>query len=173
MFSSRQKQIGCAIVVALLLTTSKAIGGTISPTVSVTGSVNGVCRAGTAGTLSFTLDPSVAGPIMATRTDATVFCSNGMPFMITAASLNKGGVAASCASSSGGITGTLKNGSNTMDYTFACGVNGTTGNSGTGQGFGAGKDVSIGITGSIIAASYQNAPVSASYADTITLTVTY
>jgi len=173
MFNSKQKQIGFAIIVALLLMTSKAIGGTISPTVSVTGSITGICKAGTTGTLSFTIDPSLAGPIMATRTDATVFCSNGTPFTITAASLNQGGVAASCASSSGGITGTLKNGSNTMAYTFACGVNGTNGNTGTGQGFGAGKDVGIGITGSITAASYQNAPVSASYADTITLTVTY
>jgi len=161
------------VFVVLLSIDSISMGGTISPTVSVTGSVISVCKAGTAGTLSFTIDPSVVGPITATRTDATVFCSNGSPFTITAASLNKGGAAANCASSAGGITGTLKDGTNTMNYTFTCGVNGTTGNTGTGQGFGSGKDVSIGIGGSITAASYQNSPVSSSYADTVTLTITY
>lgn len=64
---------------------------TPAPTVAVTGSVSGVCRSGAAGSLSFTIDPSLAGPIAATATDATVFCSNGTPFTVTAASLNQGG----------------------------------------------------------------------------------
>lgn len=150
-----------------------AVAGTITPTVSVTGAVSGVCKAGTAGTLSFAIDPSLGGPIAATRTDATVFCTNGTPFTVTAVSANKGGAPANCASSGGGITGTLKDGSNTMDYTFTCGVNGTNGNTGAGQGLGPGKDISLGIGGSIAATSYQNSLVSASYADTITLTITY
>jgi spore coat protein U-like protein len=150
-----------------------AWGGTISPTVAVSGAVSGVCRAGSTGSLSFTIDPSLAGPIAATATNATVFCSNGTPFTVTAASTNKGGAAASCASSGGGITGTLKDGASAMDYTFTCGVGGTTGNTGTGQGHGSSRDVNIGIAGSIAAASYANAPVSVSYTDTITLTITY
>jgi len=173
MHYAKKLKFWAAVLTVLLSMAGISIGGTISPTVSITGSVVGMCKAGTAGTLSFTIDPSVAGPITATRTDATVFCSNGSPFTITAASLNKGGAAANCAGSAGGITGTLKDGANTMNYTFTCGVNGTTGNTGTGQGFGSGKDVSIGIGGSITAASYQNAPVSSSYADTVTLTITY
>jgi hypothetical protein len=60
-----------------------------------------------------------------------------------------------------------------MDYTFTCGVDGTAGNTGTGQGHGAGRDISLGIAASIGAASYQNAPVSAGYSDTVTLTITY
>jgi spore coat protein U-like protein len=145
----------------------------IQPTVPVSGVVAGVCRAGSAGNLSFAIDPSQPGPIFASATDATVFCSNGTPFTITAASLNNGAAAASCASSGGGITGTLMDGANTMDYTFTCGVDGTAGNAGTGQGHGMGRDISIGIAASIVAAIYQNAPVSAGYTDTITLTITY
>jgi len=146
---------------------------TPAPTVPVTGAVSGVCKAGVAGSVSFTIDPSLAGPIAATVTDATLFCSNGTPFNVTAASLNQGGPAASCASSGAGVTGTLKDGVNTMNYTFKCGVNGTANNTGTGKGHGAGKDVTLGMSGSISAASYQDAVVSASYADTITLTITY
>jgi spore coat protein U-like protein len=154
--------------------TGSVFAGTISPTVGVTGTLNGVCKAGTTGSLAFTIDPSLAGPLAATKTDATVFCSNGTAFTVTAASLNKGGAAATCASSGSGITGTLKDASNNlMDYSFKCGVNGTTGNTGTGQGHGSGKDLTLGIAGSIAAASYQNAPVSATYADTVTLTITY
>jgi hypothetical protein len=161
------------IIIILSSMAGNVFAGSISPTVGVTGTVNGVCKAGTTGSMSFTIDPSLAGPISATVTDATVFCSNNAPFTVTAASLNKGGAAASCASSGTGITGTLKDGANTMDYTFTCGINGGTDNTGIGQGFGAAKDVTLGIAGSISAASYQNAAVSALYADTIILTISY
>ena len=161
------------VISALASMAGSVLAGSISPTVGVTGTLNGVCKAGATGTMAFTIDPSLAGPILATVTDATVFCTNTAPFTVTAASLNKGGAAASCASSGGGITGTLKTGANTMDYTFTCGVNAGTGNTGTGQGFGAAKFVTLGIAGSIAAASYQNAAVSALYTDTITLTISY
>jgi spore coat protein U-like protein len=153
-------------VVVIYMAGSALAAGTISPTVAVTGTLNAKCTAGTTGAMAFTIDPSLAGPIAATVTDATVFCSKNAPFTVTAESLNKGGVAASCAGA--GITGTLKDGANTMDYTFICGTG-----SGTGQGFGVGKDQALGITGSIASASYQDAAVSALYADTVTLTITY
>ncbi len=171
------KALSAVTTIILLASANIAWAGTITPTVSVSGAVNAVCKAGTTGSLAFTIDPSLAGPISATVTDATVFCSNGTPFTITAVSTNKGGSAASCAGA--GITGTLKDASNNlMDYTFTCSVytgagspSGT--NAGTGQGHGSGKDVRLGMGGSIAAANYQNAPVSATYADTITLTITY
>lgn len=161
------------VISALSSMAGSVSAGTISPTVAVTGTLNGVCTAGTTGALAFTIDPSLAGPISATATDATVFCTKNTPFTVTAASLNKGGAAASCASSGSGITGTLMDGANTMDYTFTCGVNAGTGNTGIGQGFGAAKDVTLGIAGSIAAVSYQNAAASALYTDTITLTISY
>jgi hypothetical protein len=57
--------------------------------------------------------------------------------------------------------------------TFKCGVGGTTGNTGVGGGFGSAKFVALGISGSITAASYQDVPASALYADTVTLTIAY
>jgi len=172
--NNKNRIIQWLVALALTSMAGSVFAGTISPTVNVTGTLSGVCKAGTAGSLAFTIDPSLAGPIAATKTDATVFCSNGMPFTVTAESTNKGGGAASCASSGSGITGTLKDASNNlMDYTFKCGINGTADNTGTGQGHGSGKDVTLGIAGSIAATSYQNAPVSATYADTVTLTITY
>ncbi len=161
------------ITLFVIAAASRAYAGQIQPAVAVSGVLNGVCRAGTNGTLTFTIDPSLAGPISAAVTNATAFCTKGTPFTVTAASTNKGGAATSCASSGGGITGTLKDGVNTMDYTFTCGVDGTAGNSGMGKGHGNGMDVDLGIAASITAASYQNAAVSSSYADTLTLTITY
>ncbi len=140
----------------------------IGPTVTVNGTVSGLCKAGTAGVMSFSIpDPSAAGPITATvTTDATVFCTNKTPFTVTASSLNKALPSASCAG--GGITGTLKDASNnTMDYTFTCG------GAGSGQGFGGGKDQALGIGGSILSTAYANATASATYQDTVTLTITY
>jgi hypothetical protein len=167
----------CAIILLVLsvLTclTGSVLAGSIAPTVGVTGTLSGVCKMGTNGNMAFTIDPSLAGPILATVTDATVFCSKNAPFTVTAVSLNKGGVDASCASSGGGITGTLKDGANTMDYTFTCGIDGGTSNAGIGKGFGAPHDVTLGIAGSIAATSYQTAVASTLYADTITLTISY
>ncbi len=175
LYSKKQYTVtAAAAVMAILIAAPITLAGQIQPTVNVTATLNGVCKAGTAGSVAFTIDPSAPGPISATVTDAAVFCSNGTPFTVTAVSNNYGGSALSCASSGGGITGMLKDANNnTMSYTLTCGVNGTTGNSGTGQGFGSGKAVALGIAGSIAANSYQNAPASTTYADTVTLTITY
>jgi spore coat protein U-like protein len=158
-----------AAIAIVLAMAGGAYAASISPTVSVTGTVSGICKAGTAGVMAFSIpDPSAPGPISATVTDATVFCTNTSAFTVTAASLNKGGAAATCASP-GGITGTLKDASaNVMNYTFTCGTAG-----GTGQGFGAGKDRALSLAGSIASAAYINAAASSTYADTVTLTITY
>jgi hypothetical protein len=118
--------------------------------------------------MQFSIDPSSTGVIPAlVTTDATVFCTNNTAFTVTAASLNKALPAATCGSP-GGITGTLKDGTNTMDYTFTCGTG-----AGTGLGFAPANFRPLSIGGSIAQAAYQNAPASASYGDTITLTITY
>jgi spore coat protein U-like protein len=147
---------------------STATAGSIAPTVSVTGTVSGLCKVNAAGVMSFTIsDPSVAGPIAATvSTDASIYCTKNSPYTVTAVSTNAGGSAAAC--SGAGITGTLKDSSSdTMSYTFTCGANST------GSGFGSGNSKALGIGGSIASAAYINAPVSSSYADTITITVSY
>ena len=146
---------------------STATAGSIAPTVAVTGTVSGLCKVNAAGVMSFTIsDPSVAGPIAATvSTDASIYCTKNSPYTVTALSTNAGGSAAACST---GITGTLKDSSgDTMSYTFTCGANST------GSGFGSGNFKSLGIGGSIASAAYINAPVSSSYADTITITISY
>ncbi|MGV8056527.1 MAG: spore coat protein U domain-containing protein [Smithellaceae bacterium] len=165
-----------AVVFIMSLVTEYVFAaGSIAPSVTVAGAVSAACKAGTTGSLAFSIDPSAVGPISATTTDTTVFCSKGTNFTVTASSANKGGSAASCAGA--GITGQLKDGANTMNYIFSCNVynsgspSGT--NAGTGQGFGAGNDLRLGLGGSITASSYQNAPVSSSYTDTISLTIAY
>jgi spore coat protein U-like protein len=109
-----------AVALMVIVTAGSALAaGSVSETVAVSGTVSGKCKVGANGVMAFTIDPELAGPIAAAvTTDATVFCTNSLPFTVTALSTNKGGSAASCASSGSGITGTLKDGSNVMDYTY-------------------------------------------------------
>jgi len=156
-----------AIVIVIAMVGGAYAAGSIQPTVAVNATVSGLCKAGTAGVMSFLIDPSIAGPIAAAPvTDATVLCTKNTPFTVTALSLNKGGSAATCGGA--GITGTLKESVSgyLMDYTFTCGNP-----AGTGQGFG--NPVNLGLAGSISQAAYINAPVSATYGDTVTLTIAY
>jgi spore coat protein U-like protein len=156
-----------AIVIVIVMVGGAYAGPPISETVGVTATVSGLCKVGSNGTMSFAIpDPSVLGPILATTsTDATVLCSNAWPYTVTATSLNNPALPASCGG--GGIIGTLKDaGSNTMNYTFTCGTAG-----GTGAGFG--NPQPLNVAGSIAQAAYLNAAASATYADTITLTINY
>ena len=157
-------------MVIVIAVAGGAFAATTSENVTVNGSVSGLCKPGTAGVMGFSIpDPSLPGPILANvTTDATVFCSNAWPFTVQAASANLPAAPVTCVAP-GGMTGQLKDaGGNTMNYTFTCGTAG-----GTGAGFAVGKDQALSIAGSLPQAQYINAPVSATYADTITLTITY
>jgi len=159
-----------AAVAIVIVAVGGAYAGSMNPpAVNVSGTVGGLCKAGVTGVMSFAIpDPSAPGPIAATVTDATVFCSNTTAYTVTAVSTNAGGSAASCAGP-GGITGQLKDTNNdTMNYTFTCGTA-----SGTGAGFAAGKDQKLNLAGSIASPAYINAPTNNTYADVITLTVSY
>ncbi|HTP04112.1 MAG TPA: hypothetical protein VMM54_03015 [Nitrospirota bacterium] len=157
-----------AIVIVITMVGGAYAAGSIQPTVAVNATVSGLCKAGTAGAMSFVIpDPSAGGPITAAPvTDATVLCTKSTTFTVIAASLNKGGAAVTCGGA--GITGTLKDSVSgyLMDYTFICGNP-----AGTGQGFS--NPVNLGLAGSISQAAYINAPASATYGDTVTLTITY
>jgi len=158
-----------AIAIVIAMVSGAYAAGSVSEPVAVTATVSGLCKVGTSGAMSFAIpDPSVAGPIGATiATNATVFCSNATPFTVTAASQNNPALPVTCGGA--GITGTLKDASsNTMNYTFTCGTAG-----GTGAGFAVGKDQPLNIAGSIAQAAYINAAASATYADTVTLTINY
>jgi spore coat protein U-like protein len=162
----RYMTVLAAIVIVIAMVGGAYAAGSVSEPVAVTATVSGLCKVGTSGAMSFAIpDPSAAGPIPATiATPATVLCSNTTPYTVTAASANAGGAAATCAGP--GITGQLKDASaNTMNYTFTCSTPGT--------GLGFGNPVSLGIAGSILQAAYINAAASATYADTVTLTISY
>lgn len=161
--------VAAAAVIMVLFVVGGAYAGTINPTVAVNGSVSGLCKAGTAGILTFAItDPSFAGGYTASVTDATVLCTKNTTFTVTAQSLNNPAAPATCGGA--GITGALKESVSgyLMNYTFTCGNP-----SGTGAGFGAGTAQNLNLAGSIAQAAYQNAPVSATYGDTVTLTITY
>jgi spore coat protein U-like protein len=62
----------------------------------------------------------------------------------------------------------MKNGANSINYTLVFN------NNLTGQGFGAGKQVPIIVSGSVAQADAENAVfIVGSYTDTVTLTITY
>lgn len=149
----------------------------VGPNVTVNAAVAKSCVAGTAGVLDFVIDPSSAAlTINAGLTkQATVFCSNKMPFTMTAQSTNKGGGEADCYNAGAGITGILWDGGTAtpMNYTFVCNVANSNTNGSNGKGFGTGKDVSLGISASIAQSEYQLGDAGAAYQDIITMTITY
>jgi hypothetical protein len=123
-----------------------------------------VCQTETDGTLSFTIDPAVAGPILAVVSQPAVKCGVGETFTVQAASANGGGAPAACPT-----TGFLNDGSgHAIAYTLGC----VTG--GVGQGTGAAEPaVELGVDGRVDALEYQNAAAGGGYSDRITFQVTY
>lgn len=135
-----------------------------APTVSVNGTVQAQCGAAVNGVLNISIDPSAVGAQpMTITTPATVKCSNARAVTVSAASTGSG-----LSSATGTLTGTMINGANAINYTLVFN------NNLTGQGFGAGKDVSILVSGSVAQAAAENAVyLVGSYTDTVTLTITY
>ena len=135
-----------------------------SPTVSVNGTVQAQCGQAVDGVMAISIDPSATGAQAITiTTNATVKCSNQRAVTISAASAGSG-----VSSGTGSLTGMMKNGGNSINYTL------NFNNNITGQGFGGGKDVAILVSGSVAQADAENAVyIVGSYTDTVTLTITY
>jgi len=114
--------------------------------------------------MAISIDPSATGAQAITiTTNATVKCSNQRAVTISAASAGSG-----VSSGTGSLTGMMKNGGNSINYTL------NFNNNITGQGFGGGKDVAILVSGSVAQADAENAVyIVGSYTDTVTLTITY
>lgn len=147
-------KVVAALVVAL------AAGAALADTqsLSVTASVTGVCKfnSGQTPVLAFgAIDPS--GTTNATASASVLYrCTTG-----TAATVS------SAVTGARTLTGTGTAAGDTMNYSLAF----TSGASGTGAGFGAGKDLTLVVGGTITPANYQNKTVG-SYSDSVTLTVT-
>jgi spore coat protein U-like protein len=94
--------------------------------------------------------------------------------MITGIAGGTGGIGGLSAGDCTAFTGAMKDvsgtGPNTMNYTLACAAPGA--GPYTGQGFGAGKAVSVVLNGTITPLEFQNAFAGA-YRDVVTVTVTY
>jgi len=136
-----------------------------APTVSVNGTVQSQCGSAVNGVLNISIDPSAAGAQpMTIATPATVKCSNNRAVTVSATSGGSG-----LSNGTGSLSGTMKNGANAINYTM------TFNNNITGQGFGAGKDVAIIVSGLVAQVDAQNAVYLAAgtYTDTVTLTITY
>jgi len=169
MVFSKKKYLAAQAVIALsgLFMTGVVMAATVTPapTVSVSGTVQSQCGQAVNGVMSISIDPSAAGaqPLTIT-TNATVKCSNLRAVTVSAASGGSG-----LSSGSGSLTGTMKNGANAINYTL------NFNNNLTGQGFGAGKDVAIIISGHVAQTDAENAayPAAGAYTDTVTLTITY
>ena len=129
------------------------------PINSVSGTVISTCAVSqTPGTLTFAIDPSVAGMTSATITpNMLIKCTSGDSVVITASS-KCGGAAPQLDSAYPACGGTQ------IPYTF------TFVSSAIGLGFGTAIPLNIG--GSANSANYQNAPVG-NYGDLQTLTITY
>jgi hypothetical protein len=141
-------------------TAPRTITATI-PLGNVSGTVINTCAVTqAAGTLTFTMDPSVSGTTTAVISpDLKIKCTKNDPISITSSSTCGG---ASPKMGLGGCGGFL------IPYTFTTNPSPGT----TGLGFGAGTDITLGIGGSASSVNYANAPVG-SYSDIETVTITY
>jgi hypothetical protein len=156
-----KKRIFFAVLAAMtmvIVMTGAAIAASLTPTVTATGTVTDTCSAPTNGAISFTIDPSAAGPINALTTDAgntapTVKCTNGASHAVTCTS----------------VANVLSIGDDDATDPISYAITGCPANI-TGTGFAAGTPIDFGIQ--LVAADYQNAQAGA-HVDVITVTVTY
>lgn len=140
-------------VIGILMTVATAFGAGTT-TVAVSTNVLGKCAFLTAGTVSFTLDPSAGGTVNGAVTQPTFWCTKGQSYTIT----DDNGI------NKTGTTHRMRRGTTTeyIRYTFNY--------TGTGTGTGRSTAISMNITASVAEAAYINA-TSGTYSDTVTLTI--
>jgi hypothetical protein len=136
-----------------------ALAATLTPTVTATGTVADTCTSAVGGSITFNIDPSVAGPLTPATTDAgntapTVKCTNGAVHAVTCTSAHSNQL-------------TIGNDGSTDPIAYT--ITGCPANI-TGSGFSTATPIDFGL--SIATADYQDAQAGA-HADTITVTVTY
>jgi spore coat protein U-like protein len=147
-----------------------ATAGTADVTINATVTQN--CTAISAANLSLTIDPTTAFEVDSAGNNTKIQCTSGAPYSVNAASAGSGNN-----SSTGTLVGRLTAGGlGDIPYTLYF----TSSFSGTGVG-GAGNDVvlifgagnSVTSHGVVVAATDANDAELGSYADTVTLTVSY
>lgn len=144
-----------ATAAALLTLAAGMASAAGSQTLAVTATVDAICKFSAASTpLTFgVIDPSLSADKVVTA-NVLYKCSNG--------------TASAGVTATGGLARTMTDtASNTLGYSLSF-----AGATQTGAGFGAGKDLTLVVTGTITAAQYQNAVASTSYAENVTLNIT-
>jgi spore coat protein U-like protein len=149
--------VAAAVAVIVIAMASGAFAATDTGAVAASASVSGVCNVVAGGTIPFgALDQVTGGAVPAVVVQPQIWCTKNLPYTIT----DDNG-----ANASGGIYRLRASGSaDFIPYTFTY----------TAAGFGSGKTTNIApaITASIAAGDYADVPAD-SYADTVTLTITY
>jgi spore coat protein U-like protein len=152
-----KKILAITAAVAVIAMAGSAFAASTTTTVAVSASITGACTVASAGSIAYgALDPLTGGAVSAVLTQPVVKCTNGLSVTITD---DKGlhEVGAQAYMSNGG-TGTIP-------YTFS--------HAGTVTGLGSGTDLPIALSAvGLVIGNYDSAPAG-TYADTITLTLTF
>lgn len=145
--------IGAACALTLLGNTPAL--ATDTATVGVSATVTGTCKFTSGGAVSFTLDPSVGGPVTGSITQPTFWCTKGTSYTLT----DNNGLYVSAGAQR------MKHGSAAeyIPYTFTY--------TSSGNGTGPATPITMDIASQVAATDYLNASAG-SYADTVTLTIT-
>ena len=151
------KKIGFVGIVCAVGLFNTVFAQSKTTTVPVTAKVVGTCKfTTTAGSVSFLLDPSINAPASGTVVNPTFYCTknatytltadNGQNFLISRRMVDPANPAVF------------------IPYTFAFTA------TGSGNGF-SGLPLAMNITSSVLYADFQNAPVSAAYADSVVVSI--
>jgi spore coat protein U-like protein len=153
-----KKLLAITAAVAVVTMAGSAFAASATTTVAVSASITGACTVASAGSIAYgALDPLTGGAVSAVVTQPVVKCTTGLSVAIADdLGLHEGG--GTQAKMSDGGTGSI-------NYAFGHAANAT--------GLGSASSLPIALTGTALAtADYASAPAG-SYADTITLTLTF
>ncbi len=141
------------VALAMLVLAMPALAGDTA-TVNVSATVVGTCKFSSGGAVSFTLDPSVAGPVNGTVSQPQFWCTKGASYTLS----DDDGVNAS------GGTQRMKHATlnEYIPYTFVYTTSGT--------GLGRTSPVTMDIASQVAFADFQDASAG-NYTDTVTLTI--
>ena len=150
-----KKSLLAAAAMALVIAMSGTAMALGNQTVTVNATVVGVCQFLTGGAITFTLDPSVGGPVNGTVTQPTFWCTRGASWTMT----DNDGLYFSAG------TRRMRHATSLTDfipYSFTY--------TNTGTGSGRSTAITMDIASTVAAADYLDA-LAGSYADTVTLTI--
>lgn len=155
----KRYMIVLAAIVIVIVAANGALAASLTPTVLATGTVVNTCTSAAGGSITFNIDPSVAGPLTPATTDAgntapSVKCTKNSSHAVTCTSAH----ASKLTILNDGLTDPIA-------YTIT-GCPATI----TGSGFSTATPINFGLQ--LLQAAYQDA-LAGAHLDTITVTVTY